>query len=421
MSESEPLPAEPGRQANAMLTACDYQVWQTVAGWLDLRGTDVLYVEGAEDFDVVGAEQGEAVQVKASADPISLGQKGVQEALNNYWRLRQASSQLPVSLRFLTRAPFTTERGGPFGAGVSGLELWSRSALTDAEVQSISNFLVEQNHISDELRLWLRNAEAPDVRIQLIDRVIWQTSAGGIDFVERSIYGKLATFAETRGYVPPVTKIKQVAQALHAEVWKALREAAPRTLDRFRLLEVWDEETRVSVPQAELDVRILNAARASAPLVVPTLLQRGLPPLPGIVSHRKDFVSRLCGLVAVTGLLNFHGSTRTGKTTLAKLVAAADADRWCWWSAARRHPSEIQRGLRLVAEEVMRQSDITSIILDDIDFSPTAVSGAEATLGEIIAVIRGRRGRIVVTSQKPLPPRLRHAFSVSVPQVIGIP
>jgi hypothetical protein len=129
MSEREPLPAQPGRQANAMLSGCDYQVWQTVAGWFDLRGTDVLYVEGAEDFDVVGTGQGEAVQVKASVTPISLGQKETQEAVSNFWRLRQASSQASVSFRFLTRAPFTTERGNPFGTGVAGTFLNGRFLL----------------------------------------------------------------------------------------------------------------------------------------------------------------------------------------------------------------------------------------------------------------------------------------------------
>src|SRR2546423_1176161 len=90
MSEPQPLPADSRRQADAMLAACDYQVWQTVVAWLDLRGEDMLFIEGAEDFDIVGGGEGQATQVKASADPISLGQKSIQKALNNFWRLKQA-------------------------------------------------------------------------------------------------------------------------------------------------------------------------------------------------------------------------------------------------------------------------------------------------------------------------------------------
>jgi len=421
MSQRQPLPADSRRQANAMLAACDYQIWQTVGAWLDLCGEDVLFVEGAEDFDIVGAGDGEAVQVKASAAPISLGQKSTQEALNNFWRLKRDSPTICVSYRFLTRASFTVERDEPFGSGVAGLELWNRSGLTDAEVQSIANFLCGQQYVSAELRRWLQNASASDIRRELIDRVLWQTHSPDIEFVERSIYRKLTSFAETRGYVPPASTIKRVAEALHAEVWKMLRKSEPRSLDRFRLVELWDAETRVSVPQIEVDVWLLQAARAATSAPPPELLQRGLPPLPGVVANRKEFVGSLHRLVAVTGLLNFHGSTRTGKTTLAKLVAAADSERWTWWSGARRTAREVQRELRLLVGEIMRHPDVASVILDDIDFSPTTLARVEESLGELLAVIRARRGRVMITSQKPLPQRLRHAFNISSSQVIEIP
>ena len=400
-----------------MLVACDYQVWQTVGAWLDLRGNDVLFVEGAEDFDIVRSGEGEATQVKASADPISLGQKGIQEALNNFWRLKQAAPMTTVSYRFLTRAPLTLERGEPFGTGVAGLELWNRSALTDSEVQSIADYLCGRRHLSVELRTWLKNATAADIRSRLIERVLWQTRAPDIEFVERSIYRKLTSFAEKHGNAPANT-IKRVAEALHAEVWKTLRKPAPRSLDCFQLLELWDEKTRVSLPQTEVDLRLL---RAAASTVVPELLQRGLPPLPGTVADRKEFVESLRKLVAATGLLNFQGSTRIGKTTLAKLVAAADAERWTWWSGARRSAREIQHDLRLVAEEVTRHSDIHSVVLDDIDFSPATLARVEESLGVLMATIRARRGRVLITSQKPLPQRLRHAFNILSSQVIDIP
>ena len=203
MSEPRPLPADSRRQANAMLAACDYQVWQTVGAWLDLRGDNLLFVEGAEDFDVVGAGKGETTQVKASPDPISLGQKSAQEALNNFWRLKKASPTISISYRFLTRAPFTVERDEPFGAGIAGLELWNRSVLADAEVQSIGNFLCEQQHVSAELRTWLQHATSADIRRELIHRVLWQTHSPDIEFVERSIHRKLTTFAEARATFRP--------------------------------------------------------------------------------------------------------------------------------------------------------------------------------------------------------------------------
>ena len=48
MSEPQPLPADSRRQADAMLAACDYQVWQTVGPGKIFSGEDMLFIEGAE-------------------------------------------------------------------------------------------------------------------------------------------------------------------------------------------------------------------------------------------------------------------------------------------------------------------------------------------------------------------------------------
>jgi len=114
MSQPAPLSADPARQADAMLSGCDYQIWQTVSAWLDLRVAKTLYVEGAEDFDAVSAEKAETVQVRASVKPISLGQAGVQEALNTFGKCRKLRPHIPVLFRYLTRAPSRFERGHPF-------------------------------------------------------------------------------------------------------------------------------------------------------------------------------------------------------------------------------------------------------------------------------------------------------------------
>jgi len=61
---------------------------------------------------------------------------------------------------------------------------------------------------------------------------------------------------------------------------------------------------------------------------------------------------------------------------------------------ARKTPSEVQRELILLAQEATRQTEITSVLLDDLDFSPPATHGLEDTLGELLAsfvVVEGER------------------------------
>lgn len=48
----QPLSGDPRRRANATIAAFDYQLWQTLLAWSRLQEGMLLYVEGAEDFDV---------------------------------------------------------------------------------------------------------------------------------------------------------------------------------------------------------------------------------------------------------------------------------------------------------------------------------------------------------------------------------
>jgi hypothetical protein len=249
--------------------------------------------------------------------------------------------------------------------------------------------------------------------------VTWHGGAEESQFVERGIYSKLATFAEHRGAVPS-SVTKQVARRLIHEVWRTLRDPAPRRLDFIRLEELWEEETRISVPRSALDARW---SEGPSPHIgpPPELLREGIPPLPGAVVGRTNLVNRWRHTLASTGLLNLHGSTRTGKTTLAKLVASLDVMEWKWWSGGRTDPREASRMISMLVKEVARRPDVINVVLDDIDFSPIAADGMEETMGDLLAIVEGRRGRVIVTSQKPLPGRLQHALGIQIDQVIVVP
>ena len=69
---SSPLKGEPGRQAIAPIGGILYQIWQSVFAWISLESLEVLYLEGAEDFDVIGPTQATAVQVRRTATPFRL-------------------------------------------------------------------------------------------------------------------------------------------------------------------------------------------------------------------------------------------------------------------------------------------------------------------------------------------------------------
>ena len=59
----QPLNADPKRQANDSLRGYLYQILHSVDAWLDLDDNEILYLEGAEDFDKISDDTATAVQV----------------------------------------------------------------------------------------------------------------------------------------------------------------------------------------------------------------------------------------------------------------------------------------------------------------------------------------------------------------------
>ena len=124
----EALVGDTRRQAPALFKGLDFQIWLTIAAWIDLEEEQILVIEGVEDFDVVNEDGGITTQVKALAQPISLRSTNVTDALRNFWQSKHSNAGRQVQYRFVTTASVATESGEPFGDKAAGLTLWSREA-----------------------------------------------------------------------------------------------------------------------------------------------------------------------------------------------------------------------------------------------------------------------------------------------------
>ncbi|MCQ4438089.1 hypothetical protein NO135_24090, partial [Clostridioides difficile] len=76
----------------------------TVQAWLQLKPGEELYVECAEDYDIIGPDFATAVQVKSSRSNITLGSKDTLAAIASFWDLVQLNDgHLPLKMLFLSR------------------------------------------------------------------------------------------------------------------------------------------------------------------------------------------------------------------------------------------------------------------------------------------------------------------------------
>ena len=121
----DPLKSNPKRQAVATLKGFSYQIWQTVLRWLSLKDDEAIFLEGAEDIDVLGPGQAETVQVKetAGSGPITLRSQDVVLAITHFWEHQLANPDITITFRFLTTAERGCERPNPFG-DQKGLDIW---------------------------------------------------------------------------------------------------------------------------------------------------------------------------------------------------------------------------------------------------------------------------------------------------------
>ena len=87
-NSNEALRGELGRQAVPSIRGYLYQIWHSLHAWLELRDDERLYLEGAEDLDVVRRGDATTVQVKDTAANVTLRSADVVDAIKNYWSAR---------------------------------------------------------------------------------------------------------------------------------------------------------------------------------------------------------------------------------------------------------------------------------------------------------------------------------------------
>jgi len=151
--------------------------------WIHLDDKERLYLEGAEDVDLIHDKTAETIQVKATKANITLRSPDVVEAIDNAWLNEERNRDRDVRYRFLTNASITLEQGDPLGIGVAGLELWERARTERDEAarlddtERLTAFLVKEQRVSAAVQAFLRTTDTAGIWERLISRVEWDTDA----------------------------------------------------------------------------------------------------------------------------------------------------------------------------------------------------------------------------------------------------
>src|SRR5262245_28917792 len=197
------LEADPKRQAIPTLKGYIYQIWHSVLRWVELGDDEILYLEGAEDIDLIARGEAETIQVKETANSgaVTLRSPDVVDALIHFWEHCQKNSHLRIRFRFLTTAERGQERPNPFD-GERGLDYWDRCKRPQTDTKPLRIFLNESTQLPEDLRNFLATASDDELRERLIKRIEWDTGRETQASVEEQVGKRIISHGDKFGYLP---------------------------------------------------------------------------------------------------------------------------------------------------------------------------------------------------------------------------
>ncbi len=425
------LTGDPKRQATAIISGYAYQIWQSVHAWLDLQDEDFLFLEGAEDFEVIEPEKATAIQVKKRTGTISLGTKPVIEAINHYWKLRTANKGRNVSYRYLTTSSICVEKGNPFGKQEAGLTLWEKCQKGREGVKPLKEFLLEQENLSSELRIFLSQANENSILEQLVQPMTWETESEDASYVIESIKRKLIVIGENYGIIS--FEVTRVAERLFSEALTTACSRDKRLLDRALLLQIFGDEATMRVPKnkvfelisalqgGNLFSAVFPSEATSISFRPAPLFQKGIPPIPRNADNRDKLVAELGAILKESNILVLVGLAGMGKTTLAKLVANKEGGNWYWVNLSIQETALTTVILRQLVSIIEQKRESCNIVLDDLDLTPAPARQYEDCLGGLLYTLKERNNQVIITSQKSPPDRLLKLLSLEATSLQQVP
>lgn len=390
------LPADARRQAVAPIRGVIYQLWWSIDAWLRLSTPDeVIYLEGAEDFDKASAVEAIAQQVKSEVDGISLNNQRALKALENFWTLRTRETTRTVAFHYISTAPAVVEQDAAFG-GIAGMSAWSVARENADMAASLQKYLAPKLAQDSALRAFLEVADASATQTHLFRPVYWFLNQPGLDGVQRSAEDRVVHRLHGAGI--SLSYSAAVCDRLYSFVSDVVvkPESASRiltTADLLRQIEVATTE-HVAVPALQYAqfMRALEAGGYDPGRALLDMMKLEMPPAPMPLLNRDALVQRVRERIDAHAAVLLTGSVHKGKTTLAQLVGHAVCPEAWWFPLANRTAVETDNLLRALIAAMVRSDAPSLIVIDNIDMSPLAFSGFDAALTIVVsqAVRSGR-------------------------------
>ncbi|MGH9929904.1 MAG: hypothetical protein ACREA9_11865 [Pyrinomonadaceae bacterium] len=220
--------------------------------------------------------------------------------------------------------------------------------------------------------------------------------------------------------VPPY-EAEKVVPHLFTHAFEVARDKDGRRLDVTDFLELLQAHSTIRISRSELEQRRPagtgqvslgdSVAKSETVAFIAEAPEAYAMPSFDHLAKREQIIDGLLNRLKVRGVLVINGSTGTGKSTLAALLAKREGESWRRFDMRDCEPNRISEHLiraTLADSEGDQRSDY---IIDDLSFG-THSSAYERPLAAFLRTVTARGGRVILTTQGELPSRLDLAFNL---------
>lgn len=389
MVKSKAIPShDPRRQADAVVRAFQFQFVETAIAWLELPVSSALLVEVIEDFDTQ-SEDGETTVTQVTHSSVgrvlTLVSDKSKAALTNFWSASGEGSNASVSMVLHTNMSDGKEVHYSFPNDVSGIEYWAAVQQgADAEPLRAALTIILKDSALGE---WLASdpSEA-DLRARLINRVTWRMNqeAGGEQkaLLTALVSSRLASLGLPSAFASTATNlILQRILEIASEPDIDLRRLSALDLNAFLV-----DAARPGQPGHEMHWELASWTASLDSI-----------PFPRFCADRGALVDAISDQLAVGSPAWLHGASGTGKSTLARQVAAGIGGPWLLVDFRDQdNPNEVIFRLNRAYTDVTLTEGMVGIIFDDIS---TDIFSQNLWRFAMFAAWLGRKGgRLIFTS-----------------------
>ncbi|MCB2250811.1 MULTISPECIES: hypothetical protein [Pseudomonadaceae] len=395
----KPPVGDPSRQAIDSLLGYDYQIWRTVEAWLRLPQGNTLYVECAEDYDVVNDSGIVANQIKHSPANITLNSQDVRDAIANFWALRcRNPDRGRISMRFLTRGAIGKEKSSKLG-DEKGLELWKRAAEDDVSASElVKNHLIECGGRSDFIR-FLQESSPDSLQHQLFSRIEWAAEEPSFEATQLSVSRLAINLGNQRRISPSISRRAVPALLEYCKQAATQPEPALRSLTIEDAHLCFESNTTLPIPIDSRLISALGGGTESTMAFSAASFDGEFPGLPIDGLPRSEFLGELIQLLQANGCLLIVGSEGEGKSTSANMLARKLGP-GSYWMDLRGGDEQIAIAAIENALVLARSAPAhIAIILDDLPAAQGVSDAIWGRLAVLISAARHARVALVMTSR----------------------